>query len=891
MYRYTYPLLLASSISLLYLLNPSYISAQITPDATLGQESSVVTPNVEINGISSTQIDGGAIRDTNLFHSFEQFSIDAGEGAYFTNPIGIENILSRVTGNSPSNILGTLGVLGNANLFLINPNGIIFGSNASLDLNGSFVATTADAIGLGESGLFSASEPAASNLLTIEPSVLFFNQLTAKTIVNQSQAESLKGETNSVGTPVGLQVPTGQTMALVGGDLVIEGGNLTATGGHIELGSVAGVGEVSITGSGNSLAFGYDAVDAFGEIQIKGALVDVSGEGGGSLQIQGSQLLMSQGAAIFADTLGTETGQGVLINTTEAVTLSENSLITANANILSSGAGGDLSINTGNLIVQDGSLISTTTFGEGKGGNLSVKTRETVQLLGVNEFGDPSALFAGTLGFAPSGNLTIETTELLIRGGAQATTITFGESNAGDLIVRASVVELVGDASVETSFSSGLFAQTDQDSTGNGGNLTLETEQLIITNGAQIAASTFGGGNAGNLSVKASEVRLIGTRPSLETSSGFVASGIIAGAQADSAGKGGSLTLTTERLIIQDGADVQVSTLGDGDAGELIVRASESIELIGTTPDGQFSSALRAVSGLEGVATEVKGNAGNLNIFTPDLIVRDGAEVTVSATGEGVAGSLEVEAESIRLDNGSLRAETRAGNQGNITLDAQDIILRRGSDITTNAILDATGGNITINTDILAALEDSDITARAVRGSGGNIDITTQGIFLSPDSEINASSQIGIDGTVTITTPEVDPTSGILELPSTPIDAESIVAKNPCAIKEGKIAGGSSFVITGRGGLPPSADDPLPHANRVVEWASRPSQQVSSPVVLRQRVQTNGQGKRRYPVIEQAQGWMVAPDGTIILTATLPNVMPQSPGLIHPHCRLSSPLY
>lgn len=147
--------------------------AQPTPDTTLGAESSVVTPTT-INGFPSDQIDGGARRGVNLFHSFQEFNIGEGQGVYFSNPTGIQNILSRVTGANRSNILGTLGVLGDANLFLINPQGIIFGRNASLDVRGSFVATTANAVRLGDTGLFSASEPATSNLLTVDPSALFF---------------------------------------------------------------------------------------------------------------------------------------------------------------------------------------------------------------------------------------------------------------------------------------------------------------------------------------------------------------------------------------------------------------------------------------------------------------------------------------------------------------------------------------------------------------------------------------------------------------------------------------------------------------------------------------------------------------------------------------------
>lgn len=140
---------------------------QIIRDRTLGAESSVIVPDVNIRGIPSDQIEGGAIRGTSLFHSFTEFNIREGRGAYFTNPAGIENILSRVTGTNPSNILGTLGVLGNANLFLINPNGIVFGPKAKLDVGGSFVASTSSTVRLVDGTEFSATNPSAFPLLTV----------------------------------------------------------------------------------------------------------------------------------------------------------------------------------------------------------------------------------------------------------------------------------------------------------------------------------------------------------------------------------------------------------------------------------------------------------------------------------------------------------------------------------------------------------------------------------------------------------------------------------------------------------------------------------------------------------------------------------------------------
>ena len=142
-------------LSLLFAIvfTPVYqVKAQLIPDNTLGKESSLVN---SINSLED-RIDGGAIRGTNLFHSFQEFSIGNARSVYFSNPSQIQNILTRVTGNNQSQILGKLGVMGNANLFLINPKGIIFGKDASLDINGSFVGSTASFIDFIDGTEFSA---------------------------------------------------------------------------------------------------------------------------------------------------------------------------------------------------------------------------------------------------------------------------------------------------------------------------------------------------------------------------------------------------------------------------------------------------------------------------------------------------------------------------------------------------------------------------------------------------------------------------------------------------------------------------------------------------------------------------------------------------------------
>ena len=239
--------------------------AQITPDGTLGSESSVVAPTAP--GATVDVISGGATRGANLFHSFEQFSVLTGREAFFNNAADIQNIISRVTGSSISNIDGLLRANPSANLFLINPNGIIFGPNATLNIGGSFVGTTANAIGFGNQGFFSASAPDAPSLLTVNPDAFFFNQIASGSITNNSTVPA--GLDPSGTARFGLRVPDGQSLLLVGGDVrleraegdvrlpALERAALQALGGRIELGGLASPGSVGLSMNGSLMNLSF----------------------------------------------------------------------------------------------------------------------------------------------------------------------------------------------------------------------------------------------------------------------------------------------------------------------------------------------------------------------------------------------------------------------------------------------------------------------------------------------------------------------------------------------------------------------------------------------------------------------------------------------------------
>ena len=324
--------------------------SRIVPDNTLGAESSIVIPNVQRLPIEA--ITGGAIRGVNLFHSFREFNVDAGRGAYFQNPnASIKNIFARVTGNNRSDIFGTLGTIGNAaNLFLINPNGIMFGPNAALNVGGSFVGTTANAIQFGSLSIFSASTPdIPSPLLTINPSALLFNQLSPASI-------RYNVGLNPAGVPItGLRVPDSQSLLLVGGDVNVDGGSLRAYQGRIELAGLAAPGTVGLNLADKTLSLNVPVGVARANVLLtNGAEVNVRGANGGSIAINAHDLNLAGASILRAGIesgLGTPNSQAgdIEINAAGETSLSDGSFIANVVQPQAVGKGGNINITTGSL--------------------------------------------------------------------------------------------------------------------------------------------------------------------------------------------------------------------------------------------------------------------------------------------------------------------------------------------------------------------------------------------------------------------------------------------------------------------------------------------------------------------------------------------------------------
>ena len=732
-------LLLSSCLELM--LWQQTVPAQIIPDNTLGAEGSIVTPQ-NLRDL----IEGGAIRDTNLFHSFTEFSINEGQNVYFANPEGIVNILTRVTGANASDILGTLGVDGAANLILINPNGINFGSSAQLDVAGSFLATTADSV-IFENGLeFSATNPEAPPLLTINiPLGLQYGQ-NPGAITNQSVAQDSNGNT------VGLQVQPGQTLALVGGEVAFNGGVARSPDARIEIGAVGSNALVNLTSTDTGYVLGYEGVEAFADITFnQSAFVETSGEGGGSIQLQGRNITLSDGSLMFADTLGSQNGGGILINS-EQLVIEDGSFVASD--VFGAGQGGNLNITTSQLLVEGGAQVSASTLGEGDGGNLIVNATDSVQVIGTSTDGQFFSGLGAQVGSNSTGNagdLTITTSQLLIQGGARVDASTFGLGNGGNSIINASEsVQVIG-RSANGQTSSSLGSQATPGSTGNAGDLTITTSQLLVEGGAQISARTLGEGDGGNLIVNSTDsVQVIGT-----STDGQFFSALSAQAGPNSTGNSGDLTINTAQLLIQN-AQVDASTFGAGDGGSLTVNASESVQMLVTSTDRQFFSNLAAQA-----APNSTGNAGDLTITTAQLLLEDGAQISASTFGAGDGGSLTVNAsDSVQVFGESADGQfssslfvnadlNSTGDAGDLTITTTQLLIQDRAEVGAATVSIGDGGDLIVNASESVQVINATLSTQATSistGDAGDLTITTTQLLIQDGGQVDANTFGAGDG-------------------------------------------------------------------------------------------------------------------------------------------------
>jgi filamentous hemagglutinin family protein len=708
--------------------------AQPIPDDTLGEERSEVIDR----GSANFDIDGGARRGANLFHSFQEFNVAERGSVYFLNPSGIENILSRVTGSHPSNILGTLGVRGTANLFFINPNGILFGQNSRLDVGGSFVATTADAIGFGDRGFFSATNSEApSQLLAIDPSAFFFNHL-----------DSQPGTISSTGN-----LQTGQDLTLKAGNLDLQG-QLFA-GRNLTLHALDRL-QIRDTTANPFIAAANDQLLIQGNQTIDIFALNHPNSGlfsGGDMVLRSSNQVGGDahywsGGNFRIEQLNGNLGD--LYSPFDPIIrsigdISFNNYLGASLHII---AGGAVRIGGTVLITEPETGSQNTDY-----------IRETVQLSDGSEVAidggaqptldiragvDPSQIGISSVTGVDNDFFFDNFFNLEIPSFTATPTnadITVGNialSSPNGLIFltnqykpNSSLGE--GNITIAGNLSSGVLSTDSQ--LGNGGLIIIDSRNTIsLVNSVEVIACSTRDcsleGRGGDIRFLAEEDIVLNPFASVLTNGG------------------GNVQIQSNRLLMEPFSQITSPVIGVESGGNILIQSSEAVRIDGGNI-GTLTSSSQA-SGESGSITIKTGELTLIGMILPDDRFpegfRTGGDITVDVAGESSAGDISIDAREVRVINGAqIRASTQnlggvegSGDAGNITIRASELV-------------EVTG--IILETDDPSKIETT--VRQGTSGDGGDLLIETDRLIVSNGAQIQAGAfGAGQGGSLTVNATE-----------------------------------------------------------------------------------------------------------------------------------------
>ncbi len=771
----------------------SRAESQIVPDGTT---------NTTVNSTDNTiTIDSGDRSGDNLFHSFEQFDLLNGNEAFFNNQSDIANIFSRVTGGDISNIDGLIRANGDANLFLINPAGMIFGEGAALDIGGSFTASTAESIVFSDDVEFNATDSDNPPLLTINvPMGLNYGSQPGNIAVNNSN----------------LEVNNGEALAFLGGDVTITGGQITAPGGNIELGGLSATGQIGWQISDNEISF--PVTTAKSKITLtNGTNVDVQAIGEGdiginahNLELSGGELGASNlkaGIGVGADSSEAQVGN-IVVNVTDNITADGGSGIINSVEESAVGNSGGINITATNLSLIQGGRIEASTSGQGNTGEIVIEANGTIEADGEGQNELKTGIFnivkesavgnsnginittanlkltqdakvdASTFfGQGDAGEINITTTNLKLTEGGQVNANTFAVGDAGKINIEANgIIEADGEG--PDGFSSGILSLVTESAIGNSGGINITTTDLKLTRGAEVNASTLaaGQGDAGKIDIKADGTIEADGRGIDTFSSGIyslvdaVGTGnpgginitttnlkLTGGAEVNSSNffgqrDAGGINITTDNLSLTEGAQINANTSGQGDGGAITIKANGTIEADGERQNvdrvNRFSSGIFSL-----VKESAEGNSGGINITTTNLKLTRGAEVNASTlfSLQGDAGKIDIKADGTIEADGrgsdgfssgifSVVDAVGTGNPGGINITTTNLKLTGGAEVNASTFFgQRDAGGINITTDNLSLIEGGQISASTSgQGNGGAITIKA-------NSTIEADGQ-GSDG-------------------------------------------------------------------------------------------------------------------------------------------------
>ena len=683
--------------------------SEVTLDGSMGTTGSLAGPDYQITE------DLGQRAGGNLFHSFGQFNINSAESATFSGSVGIKNVISRVTGGQTSTIDGAFrSTIPGANVYFLNPSGVIFGENATLDVQGSFHASTADYLKFKDGVKFETGLAKANPILTTaSPEAFGF-------LNNAPASISVSGGNNKI-----LKVPENATLSLIGGDISIEDRSLYAPSGQVILASAGSTGEVvmnesgigtsSFTKGGNiHLSHAQDNPVTIINDAIQIADIDVRADSAGSVVIRGGQMVMNN-ANIWSQTTNGEGGDidiGLAGDLTiKGVAEIPNVEITPQSGITSSttgeGKAGNIRLNIDKLKLTHDTHVYSTSRSSGNGGDLFINTN-SILLEGNPSKAVPKVL-TDTQASGNAGSITINANdELKINHGAFIRSYTTDNGDAGSITINTN--------SLEAHDKTQINIKTTESSTGDSGDLTINaTNSINLNNGVSIGNATSGKGQSGNLNLNTDSLKINNSIINTSTSN---------------SGDSGDLTITTDDLeLINKGFIINsIDEKATGNSGNINIKATSSISL----------SDVGAIFN----QTEGKGDSGKIMITSDKLDVRNKSSISSNASSSGNAGDLFIHTNELEvINNGSIINSTEkeaTGNSGNISINATNSIsLSDHGSISNMTLGKGDSGNIIITSDKLDVRNDFSIfTSATSSGNGGDLFVDSNEIVLTNDEAV-----------------------------------------------------------------------------------------------------------------------------------------------------------
>jgi filamentous hemagglutinin family protein len=705
--------------TVLFLL-PNIAQAQTyTPSNRTPQADNSIGTVVNPTGTNNFNIDGGLQRGQNLFHSFTDFSIPTGGAANFSNPAGTQSIITRVTGNLFSDLNGRLNTNG-ANFLLINPNGVVFGTNAQLNVGKAFVTSTANGVDFvdaaGRNYNFGVNKAGDAPLISVDPNVTF-------NPVRLIMGGSIPGSKGIENYGILQTNNESQYIGLIGGNVTFNGGQIIAPGGRVDLGGLNSAGTVTTDPQG--LVFGGNNLTRSDISLTNGALVTVranqtlapvntfvnnASSPGSSINIQANNVRLIDDRSTSNPNqssldAGLEQNSGIKTVPTGDININAlNNFIIDNANIKNTirpnarGQIGDIKITANSLDINNESIISSVTAGIGDAGNININTIDNLSISGTNN----QSLLQGDL----------------TQGLSSIVSSTQGQGNAGK-------ITLSSQGKLSITNRAGIIANVSQPGQGSSKGIEIKAKDFSLTNISRIQSSYFGTkGNAGDISIKTTGDLSVSGTNNQSLLQGNELDGL-SGISSSSSGQGntgkitldvqGKLSVTNQSRIFSNifsnqvvsnsptieskGIDIKagsfdltnISTIessnssGQGNAGNIKIEVTGDMTILGTDNRSLLKGdKLEALSGISS-STFGEGNTGKITIKTDGLLSignRAGIFSIVTTTGIGNSQGIDIKAGNLSLANiADIRSGTNGqGNAGNINIETTGDLSISGTD-------------------------------------------------------------------------------------------------------------------------------------------------------------------------------------------------------------------